>query len=235
MIVELTSPDNKTYKLNYYEINDFCKMICLNEDNRIAFQEYQKDYTYFEAYFDYVIFELGYKLSNGLIKEGSVFCECNQMYSEEFIKMKSYMPYMARCSDRVLRIHKLNKETPTATIDPNGMAMMAYLEEDSRGTHIATARTILNQILIRNKKICEHWFQNNINPLTELMDLGFIRSSGIEYGEMMLCRKELLSEELEEVIDADKIMNYGFVDSFIAPLKDEYLKMVDKNINNRQR
>lgn len=57
------TPDDEVIKLNIYEVNNFCKEICLNEENREAFLEFEKGYTRFEAYFDFVVFELHYLYS----------------------------------------------------------------------------------------------------------------------------------------------------------------------------
>lgn len=236
MIVELISPNNEIYKLNYYEVNDFCKIVCNKEEYKERFKEFQKDYTYFDAYFDFIMFELGYKMHSCLFEKDNIFCKNNQLYSENFSRNNYIMPYITKCSDEVLRIKEVSKVIPNALIDPNGMKMMGKMIEDERGTHITTARTILNQLLIRSKKICEHFIIDSVNPLNELMNIGFIRGAKQDGFEILICREELLSEELKNILKQDKISNYGYAEDIDYELKEEYLNFINsKKIDNKTR
>lgn len=187
MIVELISPSNEKISLNYYELNDFCKAICLRKENIESFEIFKQDYNYFEPYFDYVMFKLNYQMHNCLFENDYISCRNGNLYSTDFY---SGIPYMVKCSDKSLRIEEISDNIPTAMIDPNGMQMMGYYVEDDRGSHIMTSRTILNQMLIQSEEICKHYYSYKTNAITELINIGFIRALGQDVLETLICREE---------------------------------------------
>ena len=44
--VGFITPNNDFYQMNYGEVEDFCKKICLSEENREAILKYKEWYTY---------------------------------------------------------------------------------------------------------------------------------------------------------------------------------------------
>lgn len=226
MIVELISPSNEKTLLNYYEVNEFCKLICCKEENRESFEIFKRDYNYFEPYFDYVMFELKYKMHNCLFENDYISCVNNKIYSSNFY---SSIPYMVKCSDKSLKIVEIGDEILTSMIDPNGMQIMGYCEENDRGSHIMTARTILNQLLIQSQEICKHYYRYKTNPINELINMGFIRSLGSDVFETLICREELLTDNLKSKINMNSVSDYGFAEEIYFELLREYLNIMNKN------
>lgn len=55
-LVALLTPDNKLLKATYPKLRNICIKECLKEENIEEFMEFQKEYSYFEPYFDFMFF-----------------------------------------------------------------------------------------------------------------------------------------------------------------------------------
>ena len=67
--VAFLTPNNEKFEMNYWEVEEFCKKICLKEENKASFEEFSKKYTYFPPYFDYVMEVKKYIFFNCLFNE----------------------------------------------------------------------------------------------------------------------------------------------------------------------
>ncbi len=70
--------ENKRITISYYEMGMFAESICKNyveenENNGIRFEEFSKNYHHFKPYFDFLLFELRYKMVNPLLRQNSTW------------------------------------------------------------------------------------------------------------------------------------------------------------------
>lgn len=80
-LVALLTPDNKLLKATYPKLRNICIKECLKEENIEEFMEFQKEYSYFEPYFDFMFFRKKYLLLNPLYVESSVLGEKMENYT----------------------------------------------------------------------------------------------------------------------------------------------------------
>jgi len=167
--VGFITPENEIISMPYHKVLSYCQDICNNSNNRDKFIEFAKDYDYFSAYFDYVMFELNYIFINPLFHTGTYLYHCHDSlylnklegfdYSEnvrEAVKVaeeEDVIPYITRCSQKSMNIKPQTPESvETCMIDPNliGMMISTWVTGISHGI---TANTVLNQLLLTNHNI----------------------------------------------------------------------------------
>lgn len=79
------------------------------------------------------------------------------------------------------------------------------------------------------KEICKHYYSYRTNPITELINMGFIRLLGSDVLETLICREELLTEDLKNKINMNNVSDYGFAEETYFELLREYLNTMNKN------
>ena len=200
MQVKFITRDNEIFEMDYTEVNDFCKNICLSEEYKSEFDKFKVNYTVFDPYFDFVTFKLKYIFCAGIYtlayysmpgtqEEGLYDAAISTGNYAEVMKsldnMRAlnidYFPVIkiSKCSDRALNIELL-KEVPNGSylVDEN---LVGYISKvcDEQGSHLVTADTILNQYLIRDKNILRSLINyKNVN--------GFSDGTGLNYMEEVL-------------------------------------------------
>lgn len=229
MKIDMISPTGEIYEMNYYEVYDFCQMLCNKKENVDKFNEFKKDYNYFEAYFDFVMFELDYKMENAIFDRECIYNYEGELFVYEDATQKYKFPYMTKCSDSILRIKKCTKKIEDAMIDPNGYSMMGFMKNNERGNHAVTSKTVLNQILIQNKKICEYVQNRNVISIDILHSLGFLRTVSIDDYEVIIGIEGLITEEQSKIINLKKVLYYGKTSGDEKELVQEYLKILEKD------
>lgn len=66
-IVGFITPENEFISMKYEEVEEFCKEICLREENKESFKMFSNDYKYFTPYFDWVMVNKKYLFVNPLL------------------------------------------------------------------------------------------------------------------------------------------------------------------------
>lgn len=238
----LISPNNEKIECFYWELENICKNICEKEENYQKFMDFQKDYTYFNPYFDFVMFELNYVLGNALCEEGlyvihtkdSLFeVKTSMMESFEYqdfyhkdVPLYDVISRMTKCSDKELTIHTMKKRLETCMIDPNGMSMMSHsgIPSNERGSHMVTCRTVLNQMLIKNQKIVEHYFNSSYDVISYLeRNMGFLRTTSRQEGSYVIGNKSTISEFLLSELEKRKSYHLQDIDDHCDILTEEYI------------
>lgn len=192
MKVGFIFPDNNKVFMNYDEVNDYCKKICEMQEYYEAFKAFEAEYTYFDAYFDFVMKELGYVFINPFLRENTYlkffkdkyFYTCG--YGKDYIcsyeqivewvmQMKNYIPDIVLCSNKKLNIESINgKVLRDWMIDPNGYAMISEVIGNSN--HDVTSDTILNQLLISKKELWKKLDLSFGSDQLLIEHFGFLRS-----------------------------------------------------------
>lgn len=225
--VKFINQNNEIFKMNYSEVLTFCKMICLKEKNHEQFEIFQKNYTFFEPYFDFVTFQLNYVFCVGdytLCYYPNPNIVGDALYdvatrSNDYKKIKKYVAEMiklhmenfppiqiTKCSDYDLNLQKIeNIPKKSFLVDGN---LFGYISKvgDEQGSHTITANTLFNQFLIQNpihiKNIEE--YVHRIGYLSEgtslnylVTNLGFIRMT--QYS--LVYNKIVLNEKQKHLIE----------------------------------
>jgi len=218
------SPDNETVLINYDEVLDFCKDLCLKEENIKEFEVFKKDYTYFNPYFDFVMFKLNYIFINPLFKRRyGLFHFNNALYlypvkSFNYDECFNYayglfiedlaQPFMTSVSDSELGIKKANSSnTGDAMIDSNLYAMMSKSGTIS-GSHATTCNSILNQLLISSTLICNSFFEEKDKYLDFensalnyiVGHLAFLRAANYDIYPMLIGNNSVLDNEQNDFV-----------------------------------
>lgn len=192
--------ENEVFEMDYTEVLDFCKGICLRNENINEFNQFKNNYTIFEPYFDFVTFRLDYIFCAGhyqLVHYENPNTGDHGLY-DAAVESRDYHEIMyaiakmiamniegfpvlkiAKCSDKDLNIELID-DIPRSSfvIDRN---MMGFISKsgDPEGSHPVTANTILNQFLIHDNKILE-------SILNYISYNGFSDGIGLNYLEDIL-------------------------------------------------
>lgn len=228
MRVKLISQEQNVYEIEYYQVNDFCKMLCYQEDNIAKFMEFKKDYTYFDAYFDFVIFELGYKMENALFEGKIIEAIGNEIFTEDKLKKGNKFAYMTKCSDSILRIEKCDRFNRDCLFDCNGYSMMGYMEANNRGNHNVTSRTILNQVYIQDEKFCNYFEDSGINSIDIINSLGFFRVATYEDCAFIIGLENIMTSLQYDVLKNRTIEYLGEAEEIEKQFVYDYSKITNK-------
>ena len=169
MQVGLLTRDDVFIPIPYYEIGSFAENICNEyigrcEKNKIQFEVFASNYHYFKPYLDFLLFELGYKMANPLLRENTIwYTENHQLYLNKFYKNHSYLPV----SDDVLRIQYIEPENlSSCVVDSHGVSY--HVSPKSAIHHMKVYEFVLNQYLIYDKQL----FQIYQNYMSQGLNIG---------------------------------------------------------------
>lgn len=239
--VAFLTPNNEFIKMNYWEVEDFCKEICLRQENFNLFNEFKKDYIYFTPYFDFVMKMKKYIFFNCLFNKEYFLIFNEEAYYFSYIVSDDYQDNVSNfkfikkylevsdltlISDRELDI-KLQKPEyeDDCIIDPNGVGMMSKTGVASDyGSHVVTGSTILNHLLIKSKIITEYfykylnvynqmYFREEISLEYLIEKLGFLRVACRDCYPIIINNKNVLSSCCINFCNiAESLYNYKIVD-----------------------
>lgn len=231
------TPCNDVFTLNYSDVENFCKNICLSNEHINDFNEFKNDYSYFTPYFDYVMFKLDYIFVNSMFSERfglfnfdnalylypiSSF-DYKRCYSEikDIHEMYCHMPFITSVSDSELGICKSSFiDTGDNMLDPNLYNMMSRTGT-IEGSHEVTAKSVLNQLLIKSKLLVNYYYDFIVNdgidlsvdPINFLVgNLGFLRATSVDLEPMIIGNMAILSEEQKKFIGNSLDYGYQFYD-----------------------
>ena len=233
----LVSPDDDVFVLNYSDVENFCKNICLNDENIEEFNLFKKNYNYFSPYFDFVIFKLNYIFVNGMFanKMGPFgFNDALYLYPIDSFNYKecienatnihttySPYPYMTKVSDLELGIKiSDSRDTGDNMIDPNLYEMMSK-SGTVEGSHGVTANSVLNQLLIKSPILVdcyydyskENDFEYTLDPINFLIGfLGFSRATANDINPIIISNMCILDEKIKQFIFDCEDNNYLLFD-----------------------
>lgn len=203
--------------MNYYDVEEFCRNLCYQEENKKEFQEFSKDYTYFKPYFDYVMIKKHYIFMNPLFQAnnylktiGNSFYmvnleTSNPTYQEIFDKIVrckngGNYSFLVACSDTELHIKSADIHDEVNTmLDPNGYSLTTTRDE-KQGNHEITSNTIVNQLLIGNKYLSES-YDNQYAVMYLVEKFGFIRALCLKDGGLLIGIKDFLTPQQKEYCD----------------------------------
>ena len=253
-LVALLTPDNKLLKATYPKLRNICIKECLKEENIEQFMEFQKEYSYFEPYFDFMFFRKKYLLLNPLYVESSVLGEKNgELYlvkiteidyekirrKLEQINTQEQKIFITQCSDRKLQLKKASvKNIGRCLVDSNLISMM-NVPVDSLDSHMTTANTILNQVMIRCPEIAKDFLEEiriqpeyyNDYPENLIIDyvcrrLGCLRITD----NLVIYSTTSITEETQELLGELLIQNYQGIPimDFKSNKIKEYKKILKK-------
>ena len=208
-------PDNSKVFMDYDEVNDYCKNICESEEYNNEFLDFEKNYTYFDAYFYFVMKKLNYIFINPFLKEDNYLMSLGDSFYTvvgasdiEYEKIKDLAvrvknggnyPDVVSCSDQVLNIQPVDgSKIGTWLIDPNGYSMISA-EIDIN--HEITANSVLNLLLTSEKGL---WKRLDLNKyaITLLIEhFGFLRTVFYYGNSMIVGVEDFLSDEIKNLID----------------------------------
>lgn len=223
------SPANMMVWVEYNQVNNLCKSICEHDQCRERFESFKEDYNYFNPYFDFVMFELGFIMINGLCRNSCIIRYKDALYEilntedlveydYDFLKSSSIdnhsiMPLITRCSDSELRIHEFSDDDiETCMIDQHGTCMMSYAGlYDDRGSHDVTCQTVLNQMLSDNKEILDEYLMYEDNEVNYLINcLGFVKSTSKEDCGLILGNSTTMNDSIYQTFSL--LDEFTFID-----------------------
>lgn len=155
----LITKNDELIEIPYYEIGKFAENICeqyINESetNRCFFEEFAKNYITFKPYLDFLLFHLGYKMINPLLREGCIW-EANNNILQLKNHNGSVFDYLP-VDDISLQIGEFGPSTLSdCIIDINGKC---YKTCRNQGIHHEEIyELVINQYLIYDKELYEHY------------------------------------------------------------------------------
>ena len=173
--------NSKEYEIEYYDLLKFCKELTLEltneETNRINFKEFQKKYTYFSPYFDYIFGEQKNIIINPFYLENSTFeCKDNKYNIIESNNLSHIFTYS---NDDFIGLNKTNKiENGFFILEDGTIIDNRYVER-----HLINATTLLNNYLIQDKYLCKSFFilKHDKYYMFKIIDF-LIKEKGVIYG-----------------------------------------------------
>lgn len=150
----LLTSDNVFISIPYYEIGSFAENICneyiaRSEKNKMQFDVFASNYHYFKPHLDFLLFELGYKMINPLLRENTVwYAEHHQLYLKTSSMVHSYVPVR----DDALMIQYIEPENlSSCVVDFNGVSY--NIPKGKEIYHEDIYELVLNQYLIYDKQL----------------------------------------------------------------------------------
>ena len=253
--VSFILPNNSKIDMNYNEVEEYCKSICLLDKNKEEFSSFAEDYSYFTPYFDFIMFKLNYIFINANFSDMELFHIDNALYlypanlrnyEESFNRAKTIcnesfdLPFMTSVSDKELGITTCSTvDTKDVLIDPCLYGMMSKSGTIS-GSHGITATTVLNQLLIKSKTVYDHYFEyisfdNDLfsDPINFLVkNIGFIRATSFNINPMLIGNTKIMEETQLNFIRECEKSGYRYWDSEVYASKSlvkEYKKTIKKD------
>lgn len=159
----LITPDgSEMHNFKYYDIADTAKQIVeykINEDINLKrlFEDFKKDYKYFEPYLDFLLIHLGYKFMNPFFDVGILYGENGElrykMHPED--KPKDYMLY-PKSDNKSLGIDTFSVDTfSDSVISPDGVAYK--FDRSKGGYHGRVFELILMNKMSYNKMLYDDY------------------------------------------------------------------------------
>lgn len=157
----LISPSGEEIICKYYEINEISKKIIkdlCDKDRTMKekFDEFSKNYGYFEPFFDFLLCELGYVIKNPFNFENAVFYAKNKKI---FLKhLSEDFEIFGLSSDDEIGLEKVNEHNMgISMVDGNLMA----IKPKGIKRHEIMSRFILNNYFIKNKQMYEEYIEDS--------------------------------------------------------------------------
>ena len=183
--VGFLKPNNEIDYMPYYDMFEYCKMkveqyISLNSCNRIKFENFKSEYTYFPPYLDFVIFEMGYIQIQPFLQEGYYGYGLDDSYyitqadSPDYQKIRNSNGafYFLRGNDSNYQINA-GSIVENGMIDINGNILHLFSDGDIDSNawgHPGLSCMVINQYISRYKQIYEAYKQyldeTNVNMYT---------------------------------------------------------------------
>jgi len=171
----LLNEDNEFIELPYYEIGTYAEEICKkyieeNEENKIKFEIFSENYSFFKPYLDFLLFKLDYKVVNPMLHQDSMWRVENDRL---ILKSAAKDRYGIQASDSMLGISYINPEdVQSCMIDQEGRV---YKTNDSLNIyHEDVCDIVLNQYLINDKEMYEAYEEYVGNGISD--SLAFARN-----------------------------------------------------------
>lgn len=195
--VGFIKPNGTSVYMEYYEVENFCieeikKIISVNVKLMEKFQNFQKKYSYFKPYFDFIVFEMGYIFLNPLLKESKFGIIENIDLSK---KTSSPMLQSTPMNDENLHIKELSfgfYPSSIITVDDFVLDKENYISHKNLLDHI------LNQILISSKEIYYDYlkYKNEGNYLVNRLGfMWFANYEVYEEGVLLIYTPNLFTEK----------------------------------------
>lgn len=251
--IAILKPNNEIIKGNYNQIRKFCIKECLKDDNIDEFLEFQQKYTYFEPYFDYIMFKLKYVLLNPLCQtKKALYAVEDAFYKIKIdnidynsivnmvnieIQKAKILPFMTKCSDEVLQIENKNtKNMTTCLLDPNCVGLL----NAENSSHGITANTVLNQILLLSPEITKDYTSSLYSSIIDednyainylAKQMGFMRLTDKKTFPIIIANQQSITEEQKELIEKlkDDGYNYYDLDVEVTSLTNNYKEIIKKD------
>lgn len=213
----LITNENKFIPIPYYEIGLFAENICknfmeANEKNKEKFEVFAKNYQHFKPYFDFLLFELGYKMINPLLRKDSIWhVEENTLYLSTLNQVKAYRYVPVNDCIFVRQGNKL-ENLQDCVVDFYGVFYNVLRKQGLY--HEDTDELILNQYLIYDKEL----FESYQKAKWEGLDIG------------VFCREMLGYSHVTIYEDQSGFIQYcsDFDNSYMATVAQEIKKLYPK-------
>lgn len=262
--VGFLTPNDDFIYMNYYEVEDFCKKICFQEENIKEFLKFSENYSYFSAYFDFVMIYKKYLFFNCLFNRKNFLIFFENAYYYSLVVNNKYKDNVElfKKNHKIHRIYSdlttvMNRELDTkrrniytiddCLIDPNMVGMMSKTNVGSDyGSHSVTAATVLNQLLIKSEILGNDFcncidfnctFYANIPIEYLIQNLGFLRVGSRDTYPFIVANKDKLNEECLSFIQETIIHGYDFLNDdscFDSKNKVLIMKEYQKCINKNK-
>ncbi len=212
MKVRFLTPYNVYEEMEYYEVLEYCKYIATLPMFKDDFEEFKKNYNHFSAYFDFVMFKLGYIMINPLgFDEQGAIADSNHIYffrdkGDDYETIRCHLQNDSNSNYRfIMRITKVDDITlqierqtteikRDALVDPNMISMMS--KSSFYSSHLVSGNTILNQLLIASKEVVDDYYSSFIYTYEAAVEylvnnMGFIRLVSPEYAPLMIVNRRV--------------------------------------------
>ena len=216
----LIGPNNKPFaNVEYYELadaaNHIINLYCEKDENiKKKYEEFKKDYTYFNPDIDFLLCHLGYKLNYPFITDDGILCgnEDGLKYIMHPDTQDEKTYNYPTASDKDLGIKRLKVENlKSSVIDPNGIYY--EVDRDKNYIHQYIFEIILLQKASKNKKLYEDYLDHyDINDeLFYIVNAYFKNRLGYAYVQQyenkagyIFYNKDIINNRVYEIIKSIK-------------------------------
>lgn len=217
METKLISPNGDIITLPYYEILNYASLLCekfisLSDDNKKIFEEFQKNYSFFSPYFDFMILKLKYKMENPFFRNGILLSKNGEMYFKDGLTYTEFLYPLS--DDTSIGLNYNYDNLNTCLIDYNGNIF--NIDKIKKLHHEEYEEKILNELMINNKEICEDYY-NYINS-DDAISIGFYMREHLGFSKIATDDNLKIAVYIdnlvkEDIIDKIKLIPDILIDS----------------------
>ncbi len=249
-IITFITPNNVKIEAPYDKIGEFCEKYCLeyiskSKENKIQFDTFAKNYTYFKPYYDFIICELLFISYPSLVDKKSYVKKGEKQSTKgviplSIIKDLTYEELNKKSCSNLLNVADENLGINCEEIDGFFDANGKFLTNKITHYHEEIARVIMSGICIENGFLINDLF-NAMSKGAFLYEdylcqrLGFIISGSYKGHTCMFINPYILTLKQKKIVEEYRDYGYRIIEDLPLDFNIDNTRMIVENFRRGQK